>query len=97
MKIPSIVNNDLDQVVHDINNKNLCFEFHPVTNEYVYKQLKTLSDNKATGTDDIPSRLLKLAGMSIVDPITYIINLSISTGVFPDRWKHARLCPIFKW
>jgi hypothetical protein len=100
-KIPSTCNDDSvidpSNISIDVDNSHdVSFDFHPVTNDYVYKQLCNLDVNKATGTDEIPSRLIKLAGMSIVTPITYIINLSLSTGIFPDRWKHARLCPIFK-
>lgn len=29
-------------------------------------------------------------------PLAYIINLSFSTGIFPDKLKIARVCPIFK-
>ena len=38
------------------------------------KQLKSRSDGKATGTDEIPAKLLKTACHSIVVPFTHIIN-----------------------
>ena len=68
----------------------------PVSEEYILKQLKSLSESKATGTDEIPSKLLKIACNSIVTPITHIINRSILSSVYPDKWKSARISPIFK-
>ena len=32
----------------------------------------------------------------LVVPITQICNLSISSSVFPDKCKHAKLKPLFK-
>ena len=56
------------------------FSFKPVGHEYVHKYIETLSESKATGNDNISARLLKKAGVAIIDPITHIINLS-----FEDR------------
>ena len=53
------------------------FHLEPVSEEYHLKQLQSLSESKATGTDEIPSKLLKIACSSIVAPITHIINRSI--------------------
>ena len=32
----------------------------------------------------------------IADPLVYIINLSISSGIVPDNMKIAKVVPIFK-
>ena len=48
------------------------------------------------GVDNISAKLLKKAGVAIVDPITHIINLSLQTSIIPDSWKRARLYPIYK-
>lgn len=82
------------EVPNDMNEDN--FILKPVNEDLVFKSLQSLSDGKATGTDDLPAKLLKMASMSIVGPITHIINLSITTNVFPHQWKSARICPIFK-
>ena len=44
----------------------------------------------------ISARLLKDAAPVIVKPITYLVNLTISTGLIPAEWKDARVTPIFK-
>ena len=72
------------------------FHLDPVSEEYIFKQLKSLSESRATGTDEIPSKLLKIACSNIVAPITHITNRFILSSVFPDKWKSARISPIFK-
>ena len=52
--------------------------------------------SKATGLDGLNARILKLAATSISNPISYIINNSIKTGIFPQVWKNAKVAPIFK-
>ena len=32
----------------------------------------------------------------ISEPLTHIINQSINTGIFPDKWKEARVLPLHK-
>jgi hypothetical protein len=32
----------------------------------------------------------------IVDPLMHLINISLETGVFPDKLKMAKIIPIFK-
>ena len=51
---------------------------------------------KATGLDCIGPRLLKIAPNVLTPSITYIINKSIESGVFPCTWKNAKVNPIFK-
>ena len=55
-----------------------------------------LNSNKATGLDLIPSRFLKDGAMFITTPLTYIVNLSISSSQIPDDLKTARITPIYK-
>ena len=39
---------------------------------------------------------LKDAAGVIAKPLTFIINLSLETGVVPTEWKMAKVIPIFK-
>ena len=59
-------------------------------------ELKRLKSKKATGLDGMSARLLKDAAPVIAKPITYIINLTISTGEIPPELKEAKVTPIFK-
>ena len=58
--------------------------------------LKTISANKATGPDNIPGRLLKIASDILSPSLTEIFNKSLSTGSYPDDWKMAKVMPIYK-
>ena len=39
---------------------------------------------------------LKLCLSSITSPLVYILNLSLSQGVFPDELKIANVIPLYK-
>lgn len=59
-----------------------------------FKLLNKLS--KGAGLDKIPNRIICECSDLISPYITLIFNLSLSTGVFPDNWKSAKVTPIFK-
>ena len=56
----------------------------------------TLDQSKASGYDDLPARMLVEAKDFVSDPLAFILNLSFSTGIFPNKLKIARVVPIFK-
>ena len=62
----------------------------------VRKLLAKINERKAAGLDNIPSRLLKMAGNIIAPSLTQIFIKSINTGIFSTEWKLARVTPIFK-
>ena len=51
---------------------------------------------KTTGLDKIPSKILKIGSSIIALSLTFIFNLSLSSGIFIDDSKNARVCPIYK-
>ncbi len=51
---------------------------------------------KGTGPASIPLRLLKLVANVIVIPLCRIINVSFSSGVFPDALKIAKVLALHK-
>ena len=60
------------------------------------RQLKSIKRKKATGLDNLPAGLLKNSAEQISAPLTYLINLSLTTGVFPTDWKAAKVMPLHK-
>ena len=72
------------------------FLFRSVKEEEILTELKNLKRKKATGLDNLPTGLLKDAAGVIAKPLTFIINLSLETGVVPTEWKMAKVIPIFK-
>lgn len=70
--------------------------FNPTTADEV-KNIITLLKNKASsGYDDIPTHLIKQAVAVLSHPLSYIINLSLVQGIFPDNLKIAKVIPLFK-
>ena len=65
-------------------------------NIYIYKELCNLNPYKSTGIDNIPARFIKDGASELTKPITFIVNLSISSGIVPDQLKTARVKPLFK-
>ena len=51
---------------------------------------------KATGLDNIPYKLLKIAADVVAPSLTCIFNQSLLTGLYPSDWKLAKVTPIFK-
>ncbi|XP_026315748.1 uncharacterized protein LOC113227090 [Hyposmocoma kahamanoa] len=67
------------------------------TDEREVEQLiNSLKADCATGWDDISGSLIRRYKNLIIPPLTYICNLSISTGVFPEQFKTAVIHPIYK-
>ena len=58
--------------------------------------LKALPMGKAVGPDLLNNRILKEVAEYIAKPLSDIFNTSLRTGVFPETWKLANVCPIHK-
>ena len=67
-----------------------------ITDKDVQDQLKCIDPGKASGPDGIGSKMLKIAGDSIVPSLTRLFNLSLTLQQFPTSWKKANVTPIFK-
>jgi hypothetical protein len=69
--------------------------FIPATTDEV-RQVILDSSNSTCSLDTIPTFLLKSCLDSLLLPITNIINLSLSEGIFPDSFKLATVRPLLK-
>ena len=78
------------------NSKSEFTAFQPVTVSNVYHLLHGLSGNKATGIDKISCKIIKIAAPAISDSLTYIFNQAVTLSSFPDKWKVARVIPLYK-
>ena len=76
--------------------KDTSFVIPTINKEKVLKYLSIVDVSKATGTDNIGARLLKLAATHIAEDITFICNSSIDSNCFPDKWKEAKVSPLHK-
>ena len=75
---------------------NSSFELKEVTISDVFKKLQEVNVAKATGHDNIPNKILKIAAPVISLSLADLFNLSITTNTFTDDWKVAKVFPLFK-
>ena len=66
------------------------------TLQEVMTLLLQLDDGKSTGPSNLPIKMLKIAGPTIVPQLVSIYNESFTTGQFPNLMKLAKIIPIFK-
>ena len=72
------------------------FEFKPIDEEATKKIINSFKPLKSAGIDNISGILLKFCRDLIAKPITAIINQSLTTGIFPNKLKIAKVVPIYK-
>lgn len=68
----------------------------PVTPDCVYDVIRQLKCSNSSGMDNVSANILKSSAIYIVDLLSFLMNLSITEGVFPDVLKTARVVPIYK-
>ena len=68
----------------------------PTNPEEVFKCISALDLKKSTGPFSIPSKILSLLKNIISVPLSEIINLSFSSGLYPADLKIAKVIPVFK-
>ena len=69
--------------------------FH-VTDAAVLAALKAVSPYKACGPDNISARIVAECAEELTVPLAILCRASVSSGVFPKRWKSANIVPIKK-
>ena len=72
------------------------FSFSTVQLSTVQRIIRSLENDKATGLDGIDVRALKFGSPILSYYITFIFNLSLTTGSVPKSWKKKRVTPVFK-
>ena len=77
----------------------------PLMNSFVLyncdeKEISTiisgLNQNKASGLNSIPPKILSILKYDIPKPLCMIFNLSFCTGIHPDILRIAKTIPVFK-
>ena len=67
------------------------FFLNPTNPKEVELKISSLKNSKANGPNSLPTKILKECKKEISIPLTLIINLSSSTGTFPNRLKLANV------
>ena len=68
----------------------------PTTSHEILEIACLSKSSKSTGYDGVSVNLLKRIIYYIVEPLTHMFNLSISSGVCPNSLKIAKVIPIYK-
>ena len=72
------------------------FNFEHIDNATTMHHLSKLTPSNSYGHDNLSAITLKSIANEICECITLIINQSITTGIFSDQLKVAKVVPIFK-
>ena len=92
-KVPKVPNASPEKYLRNRNQFQLVIAH--ISDEEVLSIINALP-NKGTGPSSIPLRLLKDVANLIIVPLCHIINLSFTSGIFPDLLKVAKVVAIHK-
>lgn len=68
----------------------------PVDEEYIKKVIVSLKNTQSVGYDDISTNVIKLCKDELSQVLTFLVNLSLQTGQFPQKLKVSIVKPLFK-
>ena len=68
----------------------------PTDHDEVIKICASLKSGASPGYDDLKPDAIKSVKHLIAYPLVHIFNLSMSTGIFPDQLKLAKVVPVYK-
>ena len=77
------------------NRNQMNFVIGHISKEEILDIINSL-ENKSTGPTSIPLKLLSLIPDLIITPLAYIINLSLTTGEYPELLNVVKVIPIHK-
>ena len=75
---------------------NMHSIFIPSISEDEVLHAISLLNNAAPGYDGLQARIMKQIVHVYVRPLTYLINMSLTQGIFPEELKLAKVIPIYK-
>lgn len=85
------------------NNKFTCSYYNPhsmfmrpTIPQDIFKIINDLKNTNSTGYDDINTKVIKFVSAIIAPILSFLINLSITEGVFPSKLKITVIKPLFK-
>ena len=72
------------------------FKFRNITTDTINSIIDKLAPKTSTGYDGISTKLIKTVKNAILLPVTIIINQMLTTGIFPENLKIAKVNPVYK-
>ena len=67
-----------------------------ITPSDVYNSILSCKDKISRTPEEIPSFFIKRISQYIILPLTYLYNLSLTSGDVPTQWKLSLITPVFK-
>lgn len=96
----NIVTSAYDTATHiflsSFGNFSHTFFFKPTNPSEVMSYINSMNSKKSFGIDEVSNFLLKSIKQTVCEQLTHLVNLSFSTGRFPDMLKTATVLPLFK-
>ena len=97
-KLSNLINSPNNVNFHTYlkNKTNYSFTFKTVDMDTINSIIDKFAPKSSCGYDGISMKLLKTVKQALLKPITLIINQMLSTGIFPEKLKIAKVTPVFK-
>ena len=70
----------------EVKSTNATYSFKNCSSNEVQKLLEKLETKKATGMDNLPSNMLKIAAGVLTPSLAFLFNQSISSGKLNGSW-----------
>jgi len=67
-----------------------------VHGDEIFRIIANVPNKKSPGLDGFTPKRIKEISTDIINPRTYIFNLSFTAGVVPDYLKHSKVIPFYK-
>ena len=94
-KIPPSIK-DINAYTNAIPMQLMSLFMYPTNVREMSGLIQKLLNKKSSGYDEINNILLKKISDGILLPLTEVMNKSLKEGIFPEKMKHADVCPFYK-
>nr|CAH7744555.1 unnamed protein product [Callosobruchus chinensis] len=90
-----------ETTIHDINtvfrgNNFIDISCEPISEEEIISASKKIKNKLTSGPDQLPSFFIKDCIGLFLSPLKAIFNSILNSTIFPNKWKVAKVCPIYK-
>ena len=72
------------------------FTFSYVEEDIIKRTIINLPNKSSCGYDGLSTKLLKILEPALTKFLTLLINQVLTTGIFPDKLKIAKVIPVYK-
>src|SRR5437867_12963267 len=60
---------------------------------HIFRMLEHVHKSAAAGPDGLPAWFLRLSAPIFAEPVAWLFNLSLSSGIVSRQWKNANITP----